>query len=163
MIVPLGRDGSLEFFSLSGDHVIADVFGYFTDETAPRSADGLFAPPAPTRVLDTRPTTFDRRWDQFVAAGQDEVVALDGAGDVPGVGATAALLNVTATESAAAEFVTIWPSDLGRPTISNLNQISAGVTRPNAVLAPMSTTGDVRLFSLSGVHAIVDVFGYFTG
>lgn len=163
VIVPLGDDGSLEFYSLSGDHVIADVFGYFTDDTAASSDDGLFVPTVPIRVTDTRPTSFDFRTDEFIAANSELVVALDGAGDVPEVGAAAALLNVTATESAAAGFVTIWPSDLDRPKISNLNQISAGVTRPNAALVPLSDIGDIKLFSLGGVHAIVDVFGYFTG
>ncbi|MGD9705865.1 MAG: metallophosphoesterase [Acidimicrobiia bacterium] len=53
--VPLGPDGKVRIYMQSGGHVIADVFGYFTESDA--TAEGRYTPlaaPNPRRVLDTR-------------------------------------------------------------------------------------------------------------
>ncbi len=34
--------------------LLADIVGYVTDETAPKSSQGLFVPLTPARVFDTR-------------------------------------------------------------------------------------------------------------
>lgn len=162
VVVPLGDDGTVEFYSSSGADILADVFGYFTDATAPPSASGLFVPTTPTRVIDTRPTSFNRRTDRFIESGEAIDVVIAGTGDVPGAGASAVLSNVTATQAAAPGFVTIWPSGLERPEISNLNLNEAGATRPNAALVPLGGPGDIGVYSLNGNHVIVDVFGFFT-
>ena len=53
-VVPVGPDGSITVFSQRGTHVVVDVFGYFTNQTADPSSDGLFVPLSPSRLLDTR-------------------------------------------------------------------------------------------------------------
>ena len=47
---------------------------------------------------------------------------ITGRGSVPASGVSAVALNVTATEAAAAGFVTVWPSGSPRPNASNLNR-----------------------------------------
>jgi hypothetical protein len=51
--VPIGADGSVDIFSLSGGHVVVDMLG--TYELSSAAAAGRFAPLAsPSRILDTR-------------------------------------------------------------------------------------------------------------
>jgi hypothetical protein len=163
VIAPLGDDGSVDFYARSDAHVLADVFGYFTDDSAASSPDGLFVPTTPVRVEDTRAKPWNPFGDIFIEADSELNVAITGTGDVPGLGAAAVLANVTATQSADRGFVTVYPSETTRPDTSNLNIAAPGVTRPNAVLVPLGGIGDITLYALSGTHAIVDVFGYFTG
>lgn len=161
VIVPLGNGGSVDFYSRSGAHVLGDVFGYFTDDTHPSSASGLFVPTAPTRVFDTRPAVWGRL-PAFIEADDELRVEIAHYGDVPANGASAVLANVTATQTAGRGFVTVFPSESPRPETSNLNIAGPNVTRPNAVLVPLGGPGDISLYSLAGNHAIIDVFGYFT-
>ena len=52
VIVPIGTDGKINFYSQSGVHLIADVSGYF--ELSTLSASGRLTPVTPERILDTR-------------------------------------------------------------------------------------------------------------
>ena len=52
VIVPLGGNGAVEFFSSGGTHLLADVLGYFSSATT--STSGRLVPVSPTRVFDTR-------------------------------------------------------------------------------------------------------------
>jgi hypothetical protein len=70
-------------------------------------------------------------------------------------------MNVTATGTEAAGFVTIWPCDAARPVVSNLN-FAAGETNPNSVSVKLSATGTVCLFSDATTHLIADVAGFTT-
>ena len=161
-IVPLGADGSIDFYASHGAHLIADVFGYFTDDKAPVSSSGLFVPTSPTRVMDTRPQIYDQYADQFIAADTLLAVPISEVGDVPGLGAAAVFANVTGTRAAGRGHLTVWPSTTDRPTVASVNLLAAGVTRPNAVLVPLGGRGDISIYSFAGAHAVVDVFGYFT-
>ena len=76
-------------------------------------------------------------------------------------GAVAVTLNVTATETTGAGFVTVWPCDRPRPTVSNLNVV-AGQTVPNAVSVQLAANGTVCLFATTGLHLLADVAGYAT-
>ena len=70
-------------------------------------------------------------------------------------------MNVTAAESTASGFVTVWPAGQQRPVVSNLNVTFAGQNIPNLVVAPISVTGAVSLFTQGGGHLIADVAGVF--
>lgn len=48
----------------------------------------------------------------------------------------------------------------GRPVVSSLNYV-AGQTVPNAVIAPVSGSGEVCFYSDANVDLIADVNGYF--
>jgi len=84
-----------------------------------------------------------------------------GRGGVPSVGVDAVAINVTATESTAESFLTVYPAGTARPTASNLN-FRAGQTNPNMVIAKVGLGGQISIFNNSGtVEVIVDVLGWF--
>lgn len=91
---------------------------------------------------------------------QDDVlrVQVAGRGGVPASGAAAAILNVTATGTRAAGFLTVFPCG-AVPLASNLNTVP-GRAVPNLVLAPLSPTGEVCVYSPTATHVVVDVFGW---
>lgn len=160
-IVRLGPDGTVDFYAKGGAHLVADVFGYFTDDSAASSSAGLFVPSAPVRIADTRPKPFTL-FDLIIAADTSRDVPVAGYGDMPAVGSAAVLANLTGTDAVARGFLTAWPKGSPRPTTANLNLLSPGATRPNAILVPLGDDGAISLYSKSGAHAILDVFGYFT-
>jgi hypothetical protein len=95
VVVPVGADGSVTVFSERGTHVIVDVFGYFTNEAAPESTDGLFVALSPTRLLDTRGAAMPAR---------ESATALEARGraGVPATNVAAVFGNLTATDSTGA-------------------------------------------------------------
>lgn len=118
----------------------------------------------PARLLDTRAngTTVD---GQGVGAGLQGVgatieVQVAGRAGVP-ADASAAILNVTVTETQAPGFVTVWPCGTDRPTASSLNFV-AGSTVANGVIAKIGAGGKVCLFVSNPTQLIVDVAGYFS-
>jgi len=88
-----------------------------------------------------------------------EVQATDLAGVVPSAGVAAVSLNVTATGTEGAGFVTVFPCGQ-RNEVSSLNY-AAGQTVANAVIAPVSATGTICFSSYAPTHLIVDVNGWF--
>jgi len=126
---------------------------------AASAAPARFVPVAPERLLDTR-----------IGLGAEPpgkpgdlgtvTVQVTGRGNVPAE-ATAVVLNVTATESTAPGFVTVYPAGPERPNVSSLNLAGAGQTIPNLVTVPIGQGGRVSLFAQRSVHLLADVFGYF--
>jgi hypothetical protein len=75
--------------------------------------------------------------------------------------ATVAVLTVTATNTAAAGFVTVWPSGDPRPNASNLNPSAAGQTVANTVPVLLGADGAVSLYSSAPADLIIDLAGWF--
>ncbi len=149
--VPIGPDGRVVVRNNAGYvHTVADVLGYFTAGSPDR-----FTSVAPARLLDTRSDATP------LTGGTPRRLQVAGAGGVP-AGATSAVLNVTATESASAGFVTVYPGGTQRPAAgSNLNT-APGRNIPNQVVVPLGADGSVELFTnASSSHLVVDVFGYY--
>lgn len=125
----------------------------------PALAASKFVPVVPRRLLDTR-------IGLGTAAGAvpaDHSIDLKAAGDglpVP-AGATAVVLNVTATDSAAAGFVSVYPTGQPRPSASSLNLEGAGQTRANLVTVPLGQAGSVSLYTQSGAQLVADIEGYY--
>ncbi len=151
--VTLGAAGSVDLFTQSGTHLVADVAGYYSGSAGAMA--GRFFPLNPGRVLDTRD-------GPRPGAGATVRLPLAGRAGLPGTGLSAVVLNVTATEAGAAGFVTVWPSGLPRPLASNLNLERAGQTIPNQVIVPVGADGAVQLYTQSGTHLVADVAGWFT-
>ncbi len=82
-----------------------------------------------------------------------------GSGGVPVSGVSAVSLNVTITSPDQDGYVTVFPCGT-IPNASNLNFVRTQ-TIPNSVIAPVSGSGDVCLFTTSNAHLIVDVNGWF--
>jgi Pro-kumamolisin, activation domain len=159
VIVPVGADGKVDLFNASAGtvHFVADLFGYFS--TAPGGA--TFDPVGPARVLDTR-AKIGVGTTTPVKANASVALKIAGAGGVPATGATAVVLNVTATASTTAGHLIAYPSGTAQPTSSNINW-SKGQTVPNLVVVPVGADGKVDLVNASSgtVHFIADVFGYY--
>ncbi|NUS12935.1 MAG: hypothetical protein HOY69_16300 [Streptomyces sp.] len=121
-----------------------------------------FRATAPTRVLDTR-NAIGVSTRTPVAHGGTLRLTLPADKPVP-AGATAVVLNVTATQPTAAGVLTVYPDGKPRPTSSNLNW-TAGETIPNQVVVPLGAGGTLDLYDNSAgtVHLVADVTGYYTG
>lgn len=151
--VPVGADGSIDLFTDGGTHLIADVAGYYRPVTDSRG--GRFQALQPQRILDTRAD------GTALPAGGTRALTVTGVGGVPAE-ASAVVLNVTATRSAAAGYVTVWPGATPQPVASNLNMSRADQTIANLVIVPVGADGTVSLFSDNGTDLVVDVTGWFT-
>jgi hypothetical protein len=152
VMVPVASDGSVEVYNAQGNtHVIFDVTGYFDDGMV-ATAKGFTALP-PARILDTR--------NGFpLGAGAQKTVQVAGLGGVPASGATAVVINITATQGTAGTFLTVFPQN-PRPTVSNLN-VPPGTDIPNLAVATLAPDGSVQLYNDQGsVHVIFDVVGWF--
>ncbi|ROQ96934.1 hypothetical protein EDE04_3406 [Streptomyces sp. 2132.2] len=119
-----------------------------------------FTPYAPTRLLDTREGTGAPRG---MVQGYSAVkLKIAGNGKIP-AGVTAVALNVTATNTANAGHITVYPGGSTRPTTSNLN-FEMNQTVPNMVIVPVGKDGTVELYngSWTQVDLVADITGYFT-
>lgn len=77
------------------------------------------------------------------------------------VGAKAAVINLTADQTEAFGYFSVFPDGIPWPGNSSLNWSGAGVTIANTVIAPLSTTGRIKLRAgESAAHAIIDVQGF---
>ncbi len=155
VLAPVSASGEVCFFSNAGVHLLADVNGWIPN------SNSSFRALEPSRLFDTRPSepqgsvTVDKR----LYGGERELrIKVTGASGVPTSGVSAVSLNVTVTEPTGVGFVTVYPCG-GRPGASNLNFIT-GQTVPNAVLAPVSASGEVCFFSNVGAHLLADVNGW---
>ena len=110
----------------------------------------------PDRLMDTR----ENLGGPMLVGGVARSLQVSGRGGVPTSGAIAVVLNVTVTQPAAAGFVTVWPTGVGRPLASNLNMV-AGATVPNLVTVGLGAGGQVDLFSSADAHLVVDVVGWY--
>jgi Tol biopolymer transport system component len=153
--VAVGEGGKVRLWNSSGAvHLIADIAGYYSP-----SAPGRFVPVTPARFLDTRigvggapiPVT-EKGYVDLRTAGARGVPA----------GATAAVLNLTATGVSAATHVSAFPAGTSAG-VSNLN-LTPGGTRANLAIVKTGQDGRVRLQNNSGqLHLIGDLAGYMIG
>jgi len=82
-------------------------------------------------------------------------------GGVPDT-ASAAVLNVTVTNTTATSYLTAYPTGVTQPLSSNLNWV-ANETTPNLIEVPIGANGDVTLYNYAGsADVIVDIEGYVT-
>jgi beta-glucanase (GH16 family) len=120
---------------------------------------GAYRALTPARILDTRDGTGGVPVVPL-GAGASLNVQITGQGAVPTTGVSAVVLNVTATNTTAASYLTVWPAGVSRPTASNLNW-TAGETVPNLVEVALEQNGQVSAYNASGsVDVIFDVAGY---
>jgi Tol biopolymer transport system component len=157
VIVPVGPDGSVAFFTDGGTHLITDVAGWFSNGDEGTGNSGLFIPVSPFRVLDTRPNSL-KNWSG-AKPGPGALVPLTYGS--PGDGMSAYALNLTMAEATTPGFVTAYPAGQLRPDASNLNASTAGQTIPNHVTMAVDGSAKVTLYTNSGAHLIGDVNGVY--
>ena len=133
--------------------------------SAPSEAAGPFQyhSVTPCRIADTRnaegPILVDQSIRNFV---------VQNVCGVP-VGATAVTVNVTAVGPTGAGFLTLYPSGITKPVVSNLNfgagepALGNGAIVPLAdqTLQPMDLAIFTRVAGGGTVHMVLDVTGYF--
>jgi hypothetical protein len=161
VIAKVGDGGKVSIFNYSGaTDVIADVMGYVVDGTVDTKAAGsAFHPLAPYRILDTRaglgaPTG--------LGAGQSlDLNVLVAQAGVPAQGVRGVVMNTTATNTTEAGYLTVWPTGLPMPTVSNLN-FGPGVSVPNMVVAKVGAGGKVSIYNFAGsTDVVADIVGWF--
>ncbi len=148
VMAKVGAGGRIRIFANVSVNVVVDVFGWF----GPGGNARLFTV-VPNRVLDTRTSGVP------VGSLQTIEVQIAGTEKVP-VGASAAVLNVTATEAVGSGYLTVFPSNRDLPLVSSVNY-EATVPRPNSVIAPIGPDGKIKIFSNQQTHVVVDVMGWF--
>ncbi|HRE01149.1 MAG TPA: hypothetical protein PLV68_07595, partial [Ilumatobacteraceae bacterium] len=122
--------------------------------SAAAAAPGSYTAVQPCRLTDTRTGAGVIRIDPTTI----EIAARQACG-VP-ADATSVVVSIAIDAPAAAGFLSAWPADQARPTISNLN-FSAGQIRANSAIVPLSTTGRFRVYSNVITNVVVDVVGAF--
>jgi Domain of unknown function (DUF5122) beta-propeller len=151
VVVKPGADGLISIRNDSGStDVIVDVNGYFV----PKAVSTF----VPERLLDTR-NGIGAPVDA-IGPGQSVALVVTGRGPVLAGATGSVVLNVTATDSTDASYVTVWPAGRVFPNSSNLNFVR-GQTIPNLVIVPIGANGTVNLTNAFGsVHLIADISAY---
>ncbi len=158
-VVAVGQGGSVSFHNAAGSlELTVDLEGYFAP---PGSAGTYFEPLTPRRIVDTRPNSGYP--GQGTPLGPEGALQIQvaGEGGVP-MGAVAAVLEVTATDTTATSYLAAYPTGSVWPGTSTLNWTS-GETVANRAIVTLGSGGAVDLLNHSGTtDVIVDVTGYFT-
>jgi photosystem II stability/assembly factor-like uncharacterized protein len=152
--VPVGANSKVSIYNAKGSaDVVVDEEGYFA--AAVGTAGGYNAL-SPARLLDTRLSHLTMNTGSLID------LQILGAGGVPATGVSAVVLNATATNTASAGLLTLYPSGTTRPTASNVNW-AKGWTIANRVIVKVGTNGKVSIYNAKGsADVVVDVNGYFT-
>ena len=154
VIAKLSASGSVCVYSFAETDLLIDVVGYVPASSSVSSV-------VPARVFESRASvTVDGRFANVgrVGAGQFVEVPLLGRGGVPGSGVGAVVANVTAVNPGAAGFATVYPCG-SRPEASSLNY-AAGDVVANEVIAKLSASGSVCVYSFAETDLLIDVVGY---
>ena len=156
VIAPVSATGTVCFYSQAATDLIVDVNGWLMAGSEFNAID-------PARVLDTRPGNSPdalRVVPKAKIGGTNilEVRVTDLVGRVPADGVSAVSLNVTATNPDASGFLTVFACG-AIEQVSSLN-FSAGATVANAVIAPVSASGTICLYSNVPTDVIVDINGW---
>ncbi|MCU1393721.1 MAG: phosphoesterase [Ilumatobacteraceae bacterium] len=139
----------------------AAVNNFAGDFAAIPTGASQYVPLTPTRIFDSRPASLIGYTGAKPAANADVHVPVTGVGGVP-VGATAAVINVTATEAEAPGFVQAFPTGIGTAgSSSTLNVERAGQTIANSAIVPIGTDGSITVHTQPSAHIIVDVAGFY--
>src|SRR5690606_31352605 len=141
--VDLSEDGEVCVYTSVGTHLVIDVNG----AQSASAGSARFVAVQPTRLADTREAGVQ------LTAGVPYPVAIAGAG-VPAE-VTAALLNLTVVEPAAAGYVTAYPCGDAIPYVSNVNYVAARVIA-NSATVKVGEQGQVCVVSSADTHLVVD-------
>ena len=135
-----------------------------TQATTSSGEKPIYLPIEPCRLADTR-TEF-QVGPRSVPLGPEETYTLSGQGAVGNcnlpAGTTALSLNVTAINTTAPTFVSLFPAGAALPVASHLNPLPGQGPVPNAVNVDLSGGGEFSIYNLAGnVDIFIDVVGVF--
>ncbi len=156
-------------------NVVVDLEGYFDPTGASTTNLGHYVPAqgGPARVADTRcaatpaPPFCDGESlpgpsSPKLAPGGTLDVSPFGV-DMSGLGISAVVVQLTATDTTAGGFLTAYPSAQATPpTASNVNFTAGQTTSTRAIVPLDSAHGDFKVFNpLGNTDVVVDLVGYF--
>jgi hypothetical protein len=131
--------------------VAADRFTY--------SAKGDYHPVAPFRIADTRGGSRRPLAGGTLGPGGQIDIPVAGTDGVP-PDATAAVVNLTATDVTSSTYLTAWPTGTARPFVSNVNAV-AGQTVPNLVEVALGSGGKLSVYNDQGqADVVADLEGW---
>ena len=149
----LGPSGDVCFFANVDVDIVGDVAGYFAGATA-----GVTLLSKPERIVDSRDGTGGPQAKVTLAP---RAVQVTGVAGVP-AGASAALVNLTATNGVAPGWLAAYPCDTAPPEVSNLN-FNKNQNVANAAVVKLAADGTFCVRANQAVDLVVDVTGYTTG
>lgn len=119
-----------------------------------------FVPIAPTRVLDTRPTSGGAG---PLAAGESRLVPVGAVGATAVVpsGAVAIAYNITVPSPTTSGHLRMMPGDAATLTAASAVNFRAGETIANAAVVKVDAARQVKIYAAAPANAILDVVGYF--
>lgn len=113
----------------------------------------------PVRILDSRSGIGG--WTGPLAAGSPQALTVTGGAAAVPSDADAVVVNVTATGSTAASYLTAYPTGSTAPNASNLN-FAAGQTVAGLSVVKVGTAGQISFATAGGTtDVVVDLVGYF--
>lgn len=152
-LFPLDSRGNLCVYSSRTVDLVIDVSGYFRPSSRLRY-EGMDARP----LVDT---TKRLRSSGRMTPGKVLKVNVTKAGVGVPTGASAVALTITGISPDVSAHLTAYPCDVPQPTVSNVNPVK-GAVKQNFAIVRLPSSGDLCVFSPTGVHLKVDVMGYFT-
>ena len=155
VIAPLSAAGDICLYSSVDTNLLIDVNGSFATGSSFNSL-------TPARLVDTRIGESQGliAVTKKVYGGATELrVKVTAIAGVPSAGVAALSLNVTAVDPVGTGYVTVYPCGT-RPGVSNLNY-TAGQIVANAVITPISATGDICLYSSVDTNLLIDINSWF--
>ncbi|MGC2296773.1 MAG: hypothetical protein WA695_08815 [Candidatus Dormiibacterota bacterium] len=166
VIVPV-VNGYVDLYNVQGDvQLIADINGYFTNSSVPANSGSDFNAEAPVRIVDTRTNSGIPYSGATLQPNGTLVVQVAGSAGVPLMSSTApptaVVLNLTEASANAPSFLAVWPSDVSRPPISDVN-FGPGQVQPNLVVVQLSPLGQLSFYNAQGMtNIVVDVEGWYS-
>jgi hypothetical protein len=157
--VAVPGDGWVDFYNNSPTQVIADIQGYYTDDTSGQTYTSL--PKGSQRLLDTRTKNkkplSNTTLSLPITSGTDPLA-------IP-ADATAVVLNLTAVSTVNSGHLTAWaekPGSTPPSSVYNVSWTGSGVTQAGLSVVPIGADGNVSVQIAGTSQVIADVFGYYT-
>jgi hypothetical protein len=151
VVVPVDATGEVCVSTMTATEVLVDVSAWFDAglqfaagrlvDTRGDAAAQTVVPGAPLRVP---------------VAGQQGVARLDAIPAPTGVA-----LNVTAVGPTGPGYLRVWPCGSPEPDTSSVNYMARNAIEPNAVVAPVDSTGEICVSTMTATEVVVDVSGWF--
>ena len=138
--------------------IAGPLLGVFATSASAATTGSGYTAITPYRALGTAAA------GASVVAGTPAVVQVTSstAGEVP-AGATAAVLNVTASNPTSAGYLEVYPDGAAPATATSNVNFVAGETVANLVTVPLSAAGGITVSNFAGTTAVdVDVEGYYS-
>lgn len=147
-IVPV-NEGGFDIYQSLGSHLVVDMTGWFTGDSAESSTEGLYVPVAPVRLRDTRPEA-----SPIHPGGSIEIPLAVGP-------ASAVAISMTMVNPKTRGYLTAQAARTERTGTASGYGFPFENTAQFAVSA--ASGSGISVFAANGTELTVDLLGWFTG